>query len=93
MGINGAYSKIHNWLHLNIYSSQTYYKIKSPDIEVRGLVYGARTYKFGHRGYVYEKSNNLFCEMSFGKGKKRIYEVNQKLGPADLIGGLFRVRE
>lgn len=31
--------------------------------------------------------------MSVGKAKKRIYEANQKLGPADLIGGIYKVRE
>ncbi len=30
--------------------------------------------------------------MAIGKGKKRIYESNKKLGHADLIGGIFRVK-
>lgn len=29
--------------------------------------------------------------MSIGKDKKRVYEAKQKIGPADLSGGIFRV--
>lgn len=54
-------------------------------------MYGARTLKFAFKGYVYEETNNLFCEMSIGKDKKRVYEAKQKIGPADLSGGIFRV--
>lgn len=36
-------------------------------------MYGARTLKFAFRGFVYEETNNLFCEMSIGKDKKRVY--------------------
>jgi hypothetical protein len=54
------------------------------------MIYGSRTLKFAQRGYVYERNSRLFCEMSIGKDKKRIYE--QKVGPADLAGGIFKVR-
>lgn len=54
-------------------------------------MYGDRTLKLAHKCYIYEKNNNLFCEVSIGKDKKRVYETTQKLGPADLSGGIFRV--
>ena len=91
MGLTSAYSKVTSWFHLHLFNNNTRYKIKSPDLELGGLMYGARTLKFAFRGYVYEETNNLFCEMSIGKDKKRVYEAKQKLCPADLYGGIFRV--
>lgn len=91
MGLNAAYSKVNNWFHLNILPSKSQFKIKVPDIELGGLMYGNRTLKFAQRGFVYESKSKLFCEMSIGKAKKRIYE-REKLGSADLAGGIFKVR-
>lgn len=91
MGLNSAYSRVNSWFYLKIFPTNSSYKIKIPDIELGGLMYGSRTLKLAHRGYVYEQNSHLFCEMSIGKDKKRIYE-QQKLGAADLAGGIFKVR-
>lgn len=32
MGLNTAYSKVNNWFHLNILTTNSHYKIKIPDI-------------------------------------------------------------
>jgi hypothetical protein len=53
MGLNAAYSKVNNWFNLNIFSTSSQYKIKVPDLELGGLMYGNRTLKFTQRGYLY----------------------------------------
>ena len=43
------------------------------------------------RAFVYERTNDLYCEVSFGKQKKKIYEYPQKLKANDVAGGVFKV--
>ena len=43
------------------------------------------------RGFAYEKTNNIYCEWSIGKDKKKVYEYSHKLKNCDLAGGVFEV--
>jgi hypothetical protein len=43
------------------------------------------------RGFVYEKVNDVYCEYSIGKDKKKVYEYSHKIKPNDLTGGIFKV--
>ncbi len=54
-------------------------------------MYGNRTLKTTQKGFVYEQNSKLFTQMSIGKTKKRLYE-REKIGAADLAGGIFKVR-
>jgi len=53
MGLNSAYSKLTNWINVNIFTTSTFYLVKMPDVELGGLMYGNRTLKVVNRGYVY----------------------------------------
>ena len=53
MGLNTAYSKVNNWFHLQIFKTNSQYKIKVPDVELGGLMYGNRTFKLAQKGFVY----------------------------------------
>lgn len=74
MGLNSAYSKVSNWLQVKIFKTKTEYFVKIPDVELGGLAYGVRTLKITNKCFVYEKNSHLFCEISVGKDKKRVYE-------------------
>jgi hypothetical protein len=52
MGINSAYSKIPSCLGLRLHHSGKVYKIKMPDVDLGGLVYGKRTLRLGGKGFV-----------------------------------------
>jgi hypothetical protein len=52
MGINSAYSRIPSSLGLKLHPSGKTYKIKMPDVELGGLVYGKRTLRLAGKGYV-----------------------------------------
>ena len=55
-------------------------------------MYGHRTYRVANKGFILEMNNNLYCEISFGKDKKRVYESSSKMHHSDLIGGIFKVK-
>lgn len=92
MGFNSAYSKTDSWLRVRLPASSKEYLVKMPDVELGGLIYGARTLRIANKGFVLEKNSQLFCEYSIGSDKKRVYESGQKVRKADLAGGIFRVR-
>lgn len=35
--------------------------------------------------------NDIYCEFSIGKDKKKVYEYSTKVKPNDLTGGIFKV--
>ena len=92
MGLNSAYSRIPSCLALKLHPSEKVYKIKMPDVELGGLVYGKRTLRLAGKGYVVDQTDCLFTEVSFGKDKKRVYEAKQKVNDANLYGGVFKVK-
>lgn len=53
MGLNSALSKVNNWFHLNLFQTKSNYKVKVPDLDLGGLMYGDRTLKFVNRGFIY----------------------------------------
>jgi hypothetical protein len=91
MGLNSAYSKMSSYFNVKISSSKTEYIIRLPDVELSGISFGDRTLRLASRGFVYEKTNNIYCEISIGKDKKKVYEYNSKLKNSDLAGGIFKV--
>ncbi|CAM6000186.1 unnamed protein product [Sphagnum balticum] len=56
-----------------------------------GFLFGNRCLRITGKGFFYEKVNDLYCEISAGKDKKKVYESFQKLRAPDLIGGIFKV--
>lgn len=73
MGVNSAYSRINHWLTVKVLTTNTEYIIKSPDIELGGLIFGDRTFRVTNKGCVFEKNNNIYLEFTVGKEKKRVY--------------------
>ena len=59
------------------------------------MIFGQRKFRSIGRGYVLEKKNKLFCEFSFEKESKGVYENKnkEKMRPGDIIGGIFEVTE
>ena len=92
MGLNTVNSYVNHWLRAKVYSTNTEYLIKVPDLYMSGIIYGSRTYSSAGKGFILEINNNLFCELSVGKDKKRVYESKVKLQSADIIGGIFKVK-
>lgn len=91
MGLNSAYSKVSSYFTVKIPKSKTEYIIKLADVELGGVSFGDRTFRAVGRGFVYEKTNNIYCEWSVGKDKKKVYEYSHKLKNCDLAGGVFKV--
>lgn len=56
-----------------------------------GLSFGERTMRLVGRGFIYEKTNDIYCEYSIGKDKKKVYEYSSKMKTNDLGGGIFKV--
>lgn len=56
-----------------------------------GLTFGDRTLRLTGRGFVYEKTNDIYCQFSVGKDKKKVYQYSSKLKNCDLAGGIFKV--
>ena len=66
--------------------------MKSPDVEIGGTMFGDRKYRICGKMFIYERTNNLWTEISFGKEKKKIYTFkNGKIKPANLVGGIYEV--
>jgi hypothetical protein len=91
LGLNSAYSKISYYFTVKIPKSKTEYVIRLADVEMGGISFGERTLRLTGRGFVYEKVNDIYCEFSIGKDKKKVYEYNPKLKANDLGGGIFKV--
>ena len=91
MGLNSAYSKITQLIHIKFPGLKTHYIVKLPDVEVGGLMLGDRTYHTVSKGFVYEMTNDIYLEFSIGKDKKKVYEYPQKITEHDLAGGVYKV--
>jgi len=44
-----------------------------PPCEISGLILGGRTFRPYGKGFILEKNNNLFAEISIEKDKKGLY--------------------
>ena len=40
---------------------------------------------------IHERTNDMFCEVAIGKSKKKIYQLDHKPKPNDLVGGIYKV--
>ena len=52
MGLNSVSTYLTQWLRLKIYSTNTEYIIKVPDVRVDGMVYGSRTFQAVGKGFL-----------------------------------------
>ena len=52
MGLNSLNSFINHWLRAKVYSTNTEYLIKIPDVNMEGIMYGNRTYKVTGKGFI-----------------------------------------
>ena len=91
LGLNSAHSKISSYFIVKFFKSNREYVIRFADVEMGGISFGERTMKLVGRGFVYEKINDVYCEFSIGKDKKKVYEYSHKIKPNDLAGGIFKV--
>lgn len=91
LGLNAAYSKIFSPITVKIFHTNTEYRVKLPDLEIGGVMFGDRTVKLVGRSYIIERTRNVYLEYSIGKDRKKMYEYPAKLKPSDLAGGIFRV--
>lgn len=53
--------------------TNTHYELKMNDMEITGIMYGDKMYRGLGKSYIYEKTNNIYIEYSFGKDKKKVY--------------------
>jgi hypothetical protein len=58
---------------------------------VSGLVFGERKFKLINKGFVVERTKQLFCEISINKDKPEFYKAKKKMAGCDIIGGIFKV--
>ena len=52
MGLNSLNSYIVHWLKAKVYSTDSEYLIKIPDVNIDGVTYGNRTYKAAGKGFI-----------------------------------------
>lgn len=64
-------------------------------MEITGIMYGDRIYRGTGKGFIHERTNNIFVEYSFGKDKKGVYEnpKGEKLNQNFVYGGIYTVNE
>lgn len=60
-------------------------------MEVIGLLHGDKKYRAIGKGFIHERTNNMFVEWSIGKDKKKVYQAEGKVKPNDIYGGIYTV--
>lgn len=91
MGVNSGVGGNSGIMHIKFPKNETHFECSLPPCELSGLIVGERRFKVINRGFVLERSKQLFSEFSFGKDKKGVYAQPQKLNYAQLAGGIFKV--
>ena len=91
IGFNSSHCKLPCPVKVKIFKNNTEYIIKLPELEVSGVTFGDRSYIVTGFGYALEKKSGTYLEYTYGKGKKKLYEYQQKLKKSDMTGGVFKV--
>lgn len=73
MGLNRVTGRNLSPLFAEFPQTNTFYEIKLPEMEISGLIHGQKKYRGQGKGYIHEKTNNIFIEWSIGKDKKKVY--------------------
>lgn len=91
VSINSAVGGNQGIMHIKMRNG-THFQCYFPPCQISGLIFGERKFRAYGKGYILEKRNNLFAEISVEKAKKGLYQKgDEKLYPGDIIGGIFRV--
>lgn len=79
VGINSGVGGNSGIIHVKFPKNNTHFECSAPPCEISGLVFGERRFNAINRGFILERSKQLFSEVSFGKDKKYVYNHPQKL--------------
>ena len=60
LGLNTVSGANLNPLYVDFFKTKTFYQVKLPEMEISGTVFGDRKYRSCGRGFIYEKTNNIF---------------------------------
>lgn len=74
MGLNRVTGRNLNTVFVKFPKTNTCYEVKIPEMEANGLVHGEKKYRQIGKGFIHERTNNLFVEWSVGKDKKKVYQ-------------------
>jgi hypothetical protein len=92
MGLNSAVGGNSGIINIK-FPNGAHYECSLPACEISGLVFGDRRVREVYKGFVLNRQNRMFTEISFGKDKKDLYPNSNKMFGSDIIGGIFTVTD
>ena len=62
-----------NPLYIEFFNTNVTFECKVAEMEITGIMFGDRKYRTYGKLFVYEKTKQIWSEISYGKDKKKVY--------------------